>query len=510
MIILDTTTRSLEFKLGGTVTTNQLPFVSFYTDHTSAAYTPISQNGVSNNTTAVTIVTAPAASTQRAVKYINIRNRDTISETVTLQYNDNGTIRELFVVVLSVDDTLTYTDVNGWEVINTSGQKKSIASITGNVTVVQPTGTNLHSVLDSGTLTTITNVVHIDDNAGSLTVDGAVTANAGTNLNTSLLSTEATLDARTGILTETAPSTDTASSGLNGRLQRIAQRLTSLIALLPSALVGGRLDVNIGASAATVTIADTNVDNATLVDNAGFTDGTTRLLMTGYILDDTAGTALTENDAAAGRISTNRAVVNVIEDGATRARYATVTAGNAVKVDNSAVTQPVSGTITASNTAGDIASGATDSGNPVKIGAQARTTDITPVTSAQRVNLIADTLGKLVVLQGSVHDLQSNGTTNYTTTTAADVIAAAGAGVRIAVTSILATNAHATVASKVEIRDGTTVKIIGHCAAAGGGFSLNSGGRPLFITTANTAATARAVTTGADIDVSISGYKIAN
>jgi hypothetical protein len=39
-----------------------------------------------------------------------------------------------------------------------------------------------------------------------------------------------------GGLTETAPGTDTASSGLNGRLQRIAQRLTSLIALLPTAL----------------------------------------------------------------------------------------------------------------------------------------------------------------------------------------------------------------------------------------------------------------------------------
>lgn len=39
-----------------------------------------------------------------------------------------------------------------------------------------------------------------------------------------------------GALTETAPATDTASSGLNGRLQRIAQRLTSLIALLPTSL----------------------------------------------------------------------------------------------------------------------------------------------------------------------------------------------------------------------------------------------------------------------------------
>jgi len=39
-----------------------------------------------------------------------------------------------------------------------------------------------------------------------------------------------------GGLTETAPASDTASSGLNGRLQRVAQRLTSLIGQLPSAL----------------------------------------------------------------------------------------------------------------------------------------------------------------------------------------------------------------------------------------------------------------------------------
>lgn len=44
------------------------------------------------------------------------------------------------------------------------------------------------------------------------------------------------LAAKLGALTETAPASDTASSGLNGRLQRIAQRITSLIALLPSAL----------------------------------------------------------------------------------------------------------------------------------------------------------------------------------------------------------------------------------------------------------------------------------
>lgn len=83
---------------------------------------------------------------------------------------------------------------------------------------------------------------------GSAFVDVATAANQST-ANTSL----AQIDTDLGALTETAPASDTASSGLNGRLQRIAQRLTSLITLLPSALVSGRLDVNLGAAPATVT-----------------------------------------------------------------------------------------------------------------------------------------------------------------------------------------------------------------------------------------------------------------
>jgi len=63
---------------------------------------------------------------------------------------------------------------------------------------------------------------------------GQVTANAGTNLNTSLLAletTQVTNNTRLGDVVETAPASDTASSGLNGRLQRIAQRLSSLISI---------------------------------------------------------------------------------------------------------------------------------------------------------------------------------------------------------------------------------------------------------------------------------------
>lgn len=112
--------------------------------------------------------------------------------------------------------------------------------------------------------------------------------------------------------------------------------------------ISGTVTANAGTNLNTSTLAlDATLTNQQITDNAAFTDGTTKLAMAGFILDDTAGTALTENDAAAARISTNRAVVCAIEDGATRARYATVTAANAVKVDGSAATQPVSGTITA-------------------------------------------------------------------------------------------------------------------------------------------------------------------
>ncbi len=59
------------------------------------------------------------------------------------------------------------------------------------------------------------------------------------SLSASGIATEAKQDAEAiliGAVGETAPASDTASSGINGRLQRIAQRITSLIALLPSSI----------------------------------------------------------------------------------------------------------------------------------------------------------------------------------------------------------------------------------------------------------------------------------
>ena len=136
MIILDSTTRSLQMKLTGAVTTNQLVFATSYVDTTGSATTPGSQNGASNNTTAVTIVGAPAGSTQRLVKNIVIQNADTSSATVTIIYNDNSTLRSIVIATLAVGDQLIYEDGHGWLTMDANGNLKTSGSGGGAVSSV--------------------------------------------------------------------------------------------------------------------------------------------------------------------------------------------------------------------------------------------------------------------------------------------------------------------------------------------------------------------------------------
>ena len=131
MIILDNTNKSLELVLVGAITTNQLPFVISYIDVTTTLYTPIEADGVSNSTTAVTMAAAPAASTQRQIKYLSIQNQDTASATAIIRYNDNTTIRQIVKILLAVNDTLFYTDGEGFRVMDTNGCIKTVGTITG-------------------------------------------------------------------------------------------------------------------------------------------------------------------------------------------------------------------------------------------------------------------------------------------------------------------------------------------------------------------------------------------
>lgn len=67
------------------------------------------------------------------------------------------------------------------------------------------------------------------------------------------------IDQAFGSLTETAPTTDTASSGLNGRAQRIAQRLTSLINMVAGdyeTVAASQSDQQLGTASSDVAAGD--------------------------------------------------------------------------------------------------------------------------------------------------------------------------------------------------------------------------------------------------------------
>jgi hypothetical protein len=253
-------------------------------------------------------------------------------------------------------------------------------------------------------------------------------------------------------------------------------------------------------------------DSEKLADNAGFTDGTTKLMPTGFIYDEVAGTALTENDIAAARVNVNRAQVGIIEDGSTRGRYATVSASNALKVDGSAVTQPVS--IAASVTtvaAGDVAHDGADSGNPVKVGGKAVSSEPTAVSATgDRANFITDMVGKLITLPYANPENFVSGaiTSAMTGTTSTSLVAAPGSGLRNYITTLIVSNSHATVGTDVIIQDGSggTTLLTIPAAAVYGGAVINLP-VPLRQPTANTALYCANVTTGASTKVSAVGYK---
>lgn len=85
MIVLDTVNKKLE------VTTTAAVSVDFevsYADITTTTFVAGESNGNIVTATTIDIVTAPAASTQRQVKYIGLRNRGTATQSVT---NSDGT-----------------------------------------------------------------------------------------------------------------------------------------------------------------------------------------------------------------------------------------------------------------------------------------------------------------------------------------------------------------------------------------------------------------------------------
>jgi hypothetical protein len=125
MIILTNTTDKIQVKLGTTVTTTQLRCFASYRDTTTTSISPLRNVLNTNNTTFVDLVGSPASSTQRIVDYMSIYNSDTGNETVTISFNDNGTLYELFVATLATGEKIEYQEGLGFKVLTNAGSVKT-------------------------------------------------------------------------------------------------------------------------------------------------------------------------------------------------------------------------------------------------------------------------------------------------------------------------------------------------------------------------------------------------
>ena len=281
-----------------------------------------------------------------------------------------------------------------------------------------------------------------------------------------------------------------------------------------------------------------------LVDDAAFTPATSRVVPVGFEFDDSTPDSVNEGDIGAARMSGNRNIYTTIRDAAGNERGVNVSAGNALIVDGSAVTQPVSlasvpshavtnaGTFAVqdataqaslsvmddwdnaasdgASVSGDVAHDAADAGEPVKIGGKAISAEPAVVAANDRVNALFDLVGKLIVLPYANPENFVSGaiTTAMTGTTSTSLVAAPAAGLRNYLTTIIVSNAHATVGTDIVIQDGsggTTLLTIPAASVYGG--AVVTLPTPLRQPTTATAIYCANVTTGASTKVSAVGYK---
>lgn len=180
----------------------------------------------------------------------------------------------------------------------------------------------------------------------------------------------------------------------------------------------------------------------------------------------------------------------------------------AIKSALEAIKAEVEGTLTALATAvGNVAHDSADSGNPVKVGGRARTSDITAVANNDRTDFITDKSGKQINLPYAIPENFVSGanSADLTNTNSTQIIAAQGSGLKTYVTDILVTNSHSSTGTVVKILSGSTLLARGYAAPGGGGFAKNFA-IPL-VGGANTAINAQCETSGAAVQVTISGYK---
>jgi hypothetical protein len=180
ILILDSTTKSIKAVMSGAAATTNPDFTAAWADNNGTTFVEGASDGALSGTSSATLVAAPASSTRRVIKSITIENKDTAPVTVTISYDNNGTLRVIAKVTLQVGDTWT-TDGT----FDTSGSLKQVAgivnlaSVTGTLAVANggtgvttSTGTGSVVLSTSPSLTTPVLGTPTSGNLSNCTADG--------------------------------------------------------------------------------------------------------------------------------------------------------------------------------------------------------------------------------------------------------------------------------------------------------------------------------------------------
>ena len=304
MLRLDSTLRKIEILLGGAVSSTQLTFVACWSDATAAAYTGGSSLGSTNNSTAVTVVGAPVSGTVRDVDYLSVINLDSATATVTLRYNDNGSLYNIVTIALPVGNHLIYTHAEGWRVVDAGGGTKTnlggSAVITGgtidNTAIggTTPAAGSFTSLTDSGNLTFTGTGNRITGDFSNATLANRVAFKSSTtNGNTFPIAIPNGTATIAGFGFYNAVDPDNASVlslSIQSTQAAISSDLTGSGTYLPLNLqTGGATQVRIPVTATTnryITLAGSNGGNPTIGTSAGNLAISNQVLVVGSSLQN--------------------------------------------------------------------------------------------------------------------------------------------------------------------------------------------------------------------------------
>ncbi len=385
----------------------------------------------------------------------------------------------------------------------------STTAVTGNVTVVQTTGTSLHAVLDTTSTTAVTQATAANLNAAVVgtgtagSAAGGVLTIQGVASMTKLLVTpdSVALPANQSVNVAQIAGTNTVTGGVAG-----------IIA------VGGNV-----ANAATATANPVPVGGTFVTSPTTLTTGQTATMQftaAQNIKNDVTTIAGTAADTNSGNKSagTLRVVLATDQPQLTNKLLVTPDANSAINLAQVNGTTTVNGGSAAGILAvgGPNATNVAITGNPTNNGAQGVSSENAAVTTGRAVQLVADLVGKLIVLPYANPENFVSGaiTSAMTGTTTTSLIAAPASGLRNYITQITVSNGSTTVSTDILIQDGsggTTLYVVPAPAAAvattGGGGGTFVFPTPLRQPTTATAIFCANVTTGSSTKVSASGYK---